>query len=404
MRCRSCGAELEFTMIDLGVAPPSNAYLERDFHEIELTFPLRVLVCSSCWLVQVEDFVAADSMFNEKYAYFSSTSTSWLKKSESFVHAVVPELRLTDDSFVVEIASNDGYLLQFFEYLRIPNLGIEPTRSTANVAISKGIDTRVEFFSSNLAIELSKVRKADLIVGINVLAHVSDINDFVLGASILLSDKGTVIYEFPHVQELIVNAYFDTIYHEHFSYLSITSLIPILNRCDLEIYKISKIETHGGSLQVYIGKRGNHSVQDSVMDVLNEEIALGVNSIDFYNKLDSQARDKRDILVNLLNTIRSEGKKIVGYGAAAKGNTLLNYCNIDSDSIEYICDAAEAKQGKLMPGSHIPIEKPSIIFEDSPDYVFVLPWNIANEIEGVLLPLRSKGTKILQAFPEIKVF
>ena len=404
MLCRSCGLELDFTVIDLGVAPPSNAYRERDSQEAELTFPLRVLVCSSCWLVQTEDFVAADSMFNEKYAYFSSTSTSWLRKSEALVHSIVPELKLTENSFIVELASNDGYLLQFFENLRIPNLGIEPTRSTANVAISRGINTRVEFFTSSLANELAKVRKANLIIGINVLAHVPDINDFVFGASILLSDEGTIVYEFPHVQELIVNGYFDTIYHEHFSYLSITSLIPILSRCDLEIYKIGKIETHGGSLQVYIGKRGNHVIQDSVADVLNKEMVLGVNSINFYKNLDFQARDKRQHLVNLINGIRSEGKKIVGYGAAAKGNTLLNYCNLDGDSIDYICDAAEDKQGKLMPGSHIPIERPSMIFEDSPDYVFVLPWNIASEIEGILRPLRAKGTKIIQAFPDIKVY
>jgi hypothetical protein len=391
-------------VIDLGIAPPSNAYLEKNGIGSEPTFPLRVLVCDSCWLVQTEDFIAADSMFNENYAYFSSTSTSWLEKSELFVERIIPELQLTDQSLVIEIASNDGYLLEFFEKAHIPNLGIEPTKSTAEVAISKGIKTRVEFFTTFLAKELAQGGKADLIIGINVLAHVPDINDFVSGSSILLSDHGTIIFEFPHVQELIVNGYFDTIYHEHFSYLSVISLIPILKRFNLEVYKINSLETHGGSLQLYIGKIAAHPVHESVSRIVSGEEALGVNSIDFYSKLDFQAKEKRRAFLDLLSRISVQGKTIAGYGAAAKGNTLLNYCGLNSSSIEYICDAAEEKQGKLTPGSHIPIENPNFIFENSPDYVIVLPWNLSSEVEKILQPLRDKGTKLIQAFPEIKIF
>ncbi len=406
MNCRHCNAKLEHEFIDLGKAPPSNNYISKDnYHSKEQTFPLRVMVCNHCWLVQTQDFSKANELFTDEYAYFSSTSKSFLAHSKNYVSEITSLLKLNHKSFVVELASNDGYLLENFVKLGIPCLGIEPTKSTAKVSREKGIETVEEFFGTDFAKQLSKINKADLIIGNNVYAHVPDINDFTCGIKELLSSNGTVTLEFPHLVELVKNNQFDTIYHEHYSYLSLFSASKIFNKAGLKIYKVKKLQTHGGSIRIY----GCHIDDDKVIDksydeLINEEIELGINSINFYTNFNKNAEKIKTEFQRFLLDCKEKNLFVCAYGAAAKGNTLLNFCGIKDDLISFVCDAAEAKQNKFMPGSKIPIVHPDTLKKEKKiDFVLILPWNIADEVIAQLDFLKLKGTKFVKAIPKLTI-
>ena len=406
MNCRHCNSKLEHEFIDLGKAPPSNNYISKDnYHTKEQTFPLRVMVCNHCWLVQTQDFSKANELFTDEYAYFSSTSKSFLAHSKNYVSEITSLLQLNDKSFVVELASNDGYLLENFVRLGIPCLGIEPTKSTAKVSREKGIETVEEFFGTDFAKQLSKNKKADLIIGNNVYAHVPDINDFTCGIKELLSSNGTVTLEFPHLVELVKNNQFDTIYHEHYSYLSLFSASKIFNKAGLKIYKVKKLQTHGGSIRIY----GCHIDDDKVIDksydeLINEEIELGINSINFYTNFNKNAEKIKKEFQRFLLDCKEKNLFVCAYGAAAKGNTLLNFCGIKDDLISFVCDAAESKQNKFLPGSKIPIVHPDTLKKEKKiDYVLILPWNISDEVIAQLDFLKSKGTKFVKAIPKLTI-
>ena len=406
MNCRHCNAKLEHEFIDLGKAPPSNNYISKDnYHTKEQTFPLRVMVCNHCWLVQTQDFSKANELFTDEYAYFSSTSKSFLSHSKNYVSEITSLLKLNHKSFVVELASNDGYLLENFVKLGIPCLGIEPTKSTAKVSREKGIETVEEFFGTDFAKQLSKINKADLIIGNNVYAHVPDINDFTCGIKELLSSNGTVTLEFPHLVELVKNNQFDTIYHEHYSYLSLFSASKIFNKAGLKIYKVKKLQTHGGSIRIY----GCHIDDDKVIDksydeLINEEIELGINSINFYTNFNKNAEKIKKEFQRFLLDCKEKNLFVCAYGAAAKGNTLLNFCGIKDDLISFVCDAAEAKQNKFLPGSKIPIVHPDTLKKEKKiDFVLILPWNISDEVIAQLDFLKLKGTKFVKAIPKLTI-
>ena len=406
MNCRHCNSKLEHEFIDLGKAPPSNNYISKDnYHTKEQTFPLRVMVCNHCWLVQTQDFSKANELFTDEYAYFSSTSKSFLAHSKNYVSEITSLLQLNDKSFVVELASNDGYLLENFVRLGIPCLGIEPTKSTAKVSREKGIETVEEFFGTDFAKQLSKNKKADLIIGNNVYAHVPDINDFTCGIKELLSSNGTVTLEFPHLVELVKNNQFDTIYHEHYSYLSLFSVSKIFNKAGLKIYKVKKLQTHGGSIRIY----GCHMDDDKLIDksydeLINEEIELGINSINFYTNFNKNAEKIKKEFQRFLLDCKEKNLFVCAYGAAAKGNTLLNFCGIKDDLISFVCDAAESKQNKFLPGSKIPIVHPDTLKKEKKiDYVLILPWNISDEVIAQLDFLKSKGTKFVKAIPKLTI-
>ena len=406
MNCRHCNSKLEHEFIDLGKAPPSNNYISKDnYHTKEQTFPLRVMVCNHCWLVQTQDFSKANELFTDEYAYFSSTSKSFLAHSKNYVSEITSLLKLNDKSFVVELASNDGYLLENFVRLGIPCLGIEPTKSTAKVSREKGIETVEEFFGTDFAKQLSKNKKADLIIGNNVYAHVPDINDFTCGIKELLSPNGTVTLEFPHLVELVKNNQFDTIYHEHYSYLSLFSVSKIFNKAGLKIYKVKKLQTHGGSIRIY----GCHIDDDKLIDksydeLINEEIELGINSINFYTNFNKNAEKIKKEFQRFLLDCKEKNLFVCAYGAAAKGNTLLNFCGIKDDLISFVCDAAESKQNKFLPGSKIPIVHPDTLKNEKKiDYVLILPWNISDEVIAQLDFLKSKGTKFVKAIPKLTI-
>ena len=404
MHCRHCNKLLRYIFLDLGEPPPSNAYVEPGEEALEKTYPLKVLVCDECWLVQTQDFTSADELFKDDYAYFSSVSATWLHHAKSYVESISDRLALNSKNFVVEIASNDGYLLKNFLASGVPCLGIEPTKSTANAAKALGIDVYESFFGEKSAIEVAKrYRLADLIIANNVLAHVPDINDFVLGIKCLLNKGGVVTFEFHHFLELLINKQFDTIYHEHFSYLSLVAVVKILERAGLKVWDVEQIKTHGGSLRVYTCHIDDSRVTlPSVGRILEHERQLGICSLDTYvgfqSQVDKMVIDLREFLLEK----KMEGKKVVAYGAAAKGNTLLNYAKIDTSMLAYVCDKAESKQGKLMPGSHLPILSPDILMGDNIDYVLVLPWNIADEIKSQLSKaITSKNTKFIKAIPKL---
>jgi len=390
--------------LDLGEPPPSNAYIEPGEEALEKTYPLKVLVCDECWLVQTQDFTSADELFKDDYAYFSSVSATWLHHAKSYVELISDRLALNNKNFVVEIASNDGYLLKNFLASGVPCLGIEPTKSTANAAKALGIDVYESFFGEKSAIEVAKrYRLADLIIANNVLAHVPNINDFVLGIKRLLNKGGVATFEFHHFLELLINKQFDTIYHEHFSYLSLVAVVKILERAGLKVWDVEKIETHGGSLRVYACHIDDSRVSlPSVGQILEHERQLGICSLETYvgfqTLVDKMVTDLREFLLEK----KIEGKKVVAYGAAAKGNTLLNYAKIDASMLAYVCDKAESKQGKLMPGSHLPILSPDILMSENVDYILVLPWNIADEIKSQLSKaITSKNTKFIKAIPKL---
>jgi len=405
MKCRHCGNELNLTFLDLGTAPPSNAYLAKDdLKKPEVWFPLKLLVCDKCWLVQTEDYANREQLFTSDYAYFSSTSKSWLDHAKNYVEGISSRLKIDKHSHVVEIASNDGYLLQYFKQRNIPCLGIEPTKSTAEAARQKGIEVVEEFFGVALAKRLKENEKlADLIIGNNVLAHVPDINDFVSGVAELLKPQGTVTFEFPHLVRMIEGLQFDTVYHEHFSYLSFTTVKQILTEQGLKIYDVEELETHGGSLRVYaqLEKTGRNEETQNVKRLLNKEEHLGVMSEEYYQGFQEKVMKVKHDFLSFLLEAKELGKRVIGYGAAAKGNTLLNFAGVTTDLIEFVCDAAPSKQNKYMPGSRLPILKPEFLEECRPDIVFIFPWNISTEIKKQLLSSVGQYTKFYIGIPSI---
>lgn len=408
MNCRHCAKPLIKQLIDLGSSPPSNAYLaEASLHAPELWFPLRVLVCNDCWLVQTDDFAAHDALFTEEYAYFSSFSQSWLEHSRGYATQMIERLQLDAGSLVVEIASNDGYLLQYFAQAGIPCLGIEPTHSTAQAARERGIESIEDFFGVALANRLiAEGRSADLIVANNVLAHVPDINDFVAGFARLLKPQGIATFEFPHLLQLITQRQFDTIYHEHFSYLSLLAVERIFAENHLAVVDVETLPTHGGSLRVFARHSDSHPapVSKRVEDMRVQEAVAGMDSAVFYEGLQRQAEDIRDALLLFLIEAKRTGKRVAAYGAAAKGNTLLNFAGVRPDLLPYVVDRNPMKAGKYMPGSHIPIVAESHLFDDRPDYILLLPWNLKDEIVAQLAIARDWGAQFVVAIPQLTVF
>jgi hypothetical protein len=405
MNCRYCKAFLKHTFLDLGFAPPSNAYLsEEDLNHPEVYFPLKIRVCEQCWLVQTEDYVQADKLFSHDYAYFSSTSSSWLTHARQYTEKMTAELGLNAQSLVIEVASNDGYLLKNFVAAGIPCLGIEPTDSAA-AAEQLSIPVMREFFGEALGKQLAKKsQQADLIVGNNVYAHVPDINDFTYGLKAALKPGGTITLEFPHLMRLIEQVQFDTAYHEHFSYLSLQTVSLIFSAAGLRVWNVEELPTHGGSLRVYgCHQDDQRSTKAAVNSVLQAEIQHGLQDLNMYLSFQLRAdKIKNDLLIFLIEQ-KQLGKKVVAYGAAAKGNTLLNYAGVKSDLVEFVCDAARAKQGKFMPGSHIPILHPSEMLNRQFDCVLILPWNIADEVIKQNNQLVSRGKKFVTAIPLLKI-
>ncbi len=406
MTCRHCGKPLHQRVIDLGVAPPSNAYLTaRDLQQPELFFPLAVFVCHHCWLVQTQDYARADELFREDYAYFSSTSASWLEHASRYTDGICGRLGLDRRSFVLEIASNDGYLLKNFVARGIPCLGIEPTDGTAAAAEKIGIPVRREFFSRALGEALGREgSQADLIIGNNVYAHVPDINDFTAGLQAALKPGGTITLEFPHLLRLVSQCQFDTIYHEHFSYLSLYTVSRIFAAAGLRIFDVERLPTHGGSLRIYgCHAADNRPPASAVAAILAEEAASGLQTQAGYTTLAAGAGRIKNALVSFLIGQKSAGKKVVAYGAAAKGNTLINYAGIKPDLLAYVCDEAASKQGKFLPGSRIPIVGPAELQKDRPDVVLILPWNIADEVMSRHGYIRQWGARFAVAVPEMKI-
>jgi hypothetical protein len=404
MKCRHCSVPLTHTFLDLGFAPPSNAYLaEADLSRPEKYYPLKVKVCDQCWLVQTEDYAQADELFSSEYAYFSSTSSGWLDHATRYAEKMIKELGLHTQSFVIEVASNDGYLLKNFVSAGIPCLGIEPTDSTAAAAEQLGIPVMREFFGEALGQQLTaKGQQADLIAGNNVYAHVPDINDFTCGLKAALKPGGTITLEFPHLMRLIEQAQFDTVYHEHFSYLSLQTVSRIFAAAGLRVLNVEELPTHGGSLRVYGCHQDDpRSTQAVVNDMLQEEIRRGLQDLNTYLKFQPRADKIKDDLLSFLIEQKRLGKKVAAYGAAAKGNTLLNYAGVKPDLIEFVCDAAQAKQGKFMPGSHIPILPPSELLNKQFDCVLILPWNIALEVMQENAALKTKDVFFVTAVPEL---
>ena len=406
MKCRHCGQPLQHTFLDLGFAPPSNAYLTQDdLTRPEKYFPLKIRVCDHCWLVQTEDYAQADDLFNADYAYFSSTSQSWLRHARHYAQDMRQRLALGPSSFVIEVASNDGYLLRNFVEMGIPCLGIEPTANTAQAAERLSIPVLREFFGEALASQLAgEGKQADLIAGNNVYAHVPDINDFTRGLKAALKPGGSITLEFPHLLQLIQQAQFDTVYHEHFSYLSLGTVQRIFEAAGLRIHDVQTLGTHGGSLRV-LGCHAQDARTEApaVREILQLELAKGLQELNTYTTFQTQAdRVKNDLLSFLLEQ-KKAGKTVAAYGAAAKGNTLLNYAGVKTDLLPLVADAANAKQGKFMPGSHIPIVHPDVLIESKPDFVLILPWNIADEVIRQNEPLRSNGTRFVTAVPQLEV-
>ncbi len=407
MKCRHCNSDLVHKLIDLGVTAPSNAYLTSNMLNMhERKYPLKVLVCDKCWLVQTEDFVGADEMFSPDYAYFSSFSSTWLDHAKRYVDMIAKKASLSSSSCVVEIAANDGYLLQYVQQKDIPCYGIDPTHNTAAIARKKGIEIIEDFFDIQIASDLSKQNKhADLMIANNVLAHVPDINGFVKGFSILLKPNGIATFEFPHLLNLIEKNQFDTIYHEHYSYLSITSVKTIFNACGLEIFDVEELRTHGGSIRIYAQKidTGTFPIEDRVQDMLDKEREAGMTSISFYKDFQDKADKIKHNLILFLKDAHNKNLKVAGYGAAAKGNTLINFSGVKSDLIHCIADKNTSKQGKFMPDSHIPIVDEDALKKYKPDYVLILPWNIKEEIIDQLTYVRDWGAKFVTIVPEIEI-
>ena len=408
MKCRHCNTNLTHTFVDLGSSPPSNSYLTHEtIKKAEKWYPLKTLVCEKCWLVQTEDFVGTEEMFSEDYAYFSSFSKSWLDHAEKYIDLMIDRYKLSAQSNIVEVAANDGYLLQFAKERKVPCYGIEPTHSTAMAAKEKGIEVIEDFFGVELANNLkNQGRQADVMVANNVLGHVPNINDFIQGFSILLNKNGVATFEFPHLLNLVIKKQFDTIYHEHYSYLSLIAVKKIFEANGLHIFDIDELPTHGGSLRIY-AQRDNmkhYKVSDAVHDVYKKEIQHGVNTLDFYKDFQIKSEEIKFNLLSFLIEARSKGENVIAYGAAAKGNTIMNFSGIHSDLISCVVDKNPNKSGKFMPGSRIPIVDESIIKEKKPEYVMILPWNLKDEVEGQLSYIRDWKGRFVIAVPELQVF
>lgn len=405
--CRFCQTPLHRTFADLGVSPVANAFLSSaQLSKMEPFYPLHAYVCEQCLLVQLEDFEAPERIFNDQYAYFSSYSDSWLEHARLYTESITARIGLNQKSFVIEIASNDGYLLQYFVKKGIPVLGIEPSGNVAGAAKKKGIDTLVEFLTTLAAREVvSKRGTADLVLGNNVLAHVPELNDFVGGLKTLLAEQGVLTMEFPHLLRLIRENQFDTIYHEHFSYFSFLAVRRIFAKHGLRIFDVEQLSTHGGSLRIYAAHDGcsRWEEQPSVAKLVETEREAALDDISSYSDFSVRVnKTKLDVLRFLIDA-KYAGKKIVGYGAPAKGNTLLNFCGIRSDFLDYTVDRSPQKQGMFLPGTHIPIAPPEKIFETKPDYVLILPWNLKDEIAGQMSKISAWGGKFVVPIPEVRI-
>lgn len=401
--CRFCDTNLTHTFVDLGATPLANSYLKAEnLDKAEPFFSLHVRVCENCFLVQIPALETPENIFTD-YLYFSSFSKSWLEHAKNYCEKMSERFGLNEESQIVEVASNDGYLLQYFAEKNIKVLGIEPAKNVAEHAVKKGIPTITKFFGTETAKELvSKGIKADLTAANNVLAHVPNINDFVEGFAILLKENGVATFEFPHLLNLIAKNQFDTIYHEHFSYLSLTSVEKIFSAHGLQIFDVEKLPTHGGSLRVFATK-GNHKTTENVEKLLSEEAEFGLTNIEFLTRYDEKVKQtKRNLLTELIK-IKNEGKQIAAYGAAAKGNTLLNYCGIKTDFIEYVCDANVHKQRHFLPGTRIEIVSPEKIKETKPDYILILPWNLAEEIMSQLEFIREWNGEFILPIPNVNI-
>lgn len=408
MNCRFCDRPLHHVFADLGTAPPSNAFLSPgQLLDAETWLPLKALVCDRCFLVQLDEVRHTAELFTDDYVYFSSVSRSWLDHAKRYVDSVVKRLSLDTASLVVEVASNDGYLLQYVREKGIPCLGVEPTAGTAEAAEKKGIPVVREFFGQKLASRLAESdRKADLLLGNNVLAHVPGINDFVAGLKILLKPNGTITLEFPHLVRLVEDVQFDTIYHEHYFYFSLTTVVGILRRHGLKIYDVEQLSTHGGSLRVYAShsERTEVSVASKVTEILEDEKRRGIALSDFYRGFDERIRKTKFAFLDFLLDCRKKGLRVAGYGAAAKGNTLLNFCGVRSDLIEFACDRAPSKQGRFLPGSRIPVVAEEMLKERKPDVIVLFPWNLKEELVVQLDYVRQWNARFVTAIPEPTVF
>ena len=405
MKCRHCQSENMAPFLDLGTAPPSNSYLSMDdLDGPEYWYPLRIKVCATCLLVQTEDFASRETFFSESYAYFSSFSTSWLKHAETYVHAMIARFGLNSNSHVVEIAANDGYLLQYVKARGLKCLGVEPTASTAAAARSKGIEIVENFFGESLAEQLANsFGQADLIAANNVLAHVPDINDFVLGFARLLKPEGVATFEFPHLLNMIAEGQFDTAYHEHYSYLSLLAVQRIFNANGLTVFDVETTPWHGGSLRVFACRAGagTHTVFPSVDNIIALEKAAGFIQLETYSAFQEKARCIRDDFVSFLIDMRRQNVKVAAYGAAAKGNTLLNFAGIKPDLLSFVVDKNPAKQGQFMPGSRVPIVAEEHLLAEKPERVVILPWNLQTEIKQQLSYIKDWGGKFVTAIPSL---
>ena len=406
-KCRFCRTPLEQTFADLGMSPISNAFLKREQLNLRESFyPLQAYVCGSCLLVQLEQFESPETIFNDEYAYFSSYSDSWLRHAKQYADEMVRRFGYGQSSFVVELASNDGYLLQYFVERKIPVLGVEPSANVAEAARKKGVETLVKFFGVNTAKELVAAgRQADLLLGNNVLAHVPDLNDFVAGMKVLLKPAGVITMEFPHLLRLMRENQFDTIYHEHFSYFSFLTVEKVFARHGLTLFDVQSLSTHGGSLRIFArhSEDGSKHVTNAVEELLKEERAAGLDNLPAYSEFAEKVRRTKRKFLQFLVQAKESGKLIVAYGAPAKGNTLLNYCGVRTDFIEYAVDRSPHKQGMFLPGTHIPIHEPDRIFETKPDYLLILPWNLKEEIIEQMGGIRAWGGKFVVPIPEVTV-
>ena len=407
MNCRHCGAPLQHCFLDLGSAPPSNAYLTfNTLHAPEQWFPLRLLVCEKCWLVQTEDFSKADTLFTADYAYFSSFSDTWLEHARKYVHSMIKRFSLGTHSQVVEVAANDGYLLQFVQQAGIPCVGIEPTSGTAESARKKGIAIIEEFFGEALAQTLVKEGyAADLIVANNVLAHVPDINNFISGFTTLLKPQGVATFEFPHLLSMVQENQFDTVYHEHYSYLSLATVQTIFSSRGLDVFDVEQLPTHGGSLRVYVqqAEQGKRVCTDRVDQLLATEKSNGITNRTFYTSFQEKAEQVKNDLLSFLLDCKQQQLSVAAYGAAAKGNTLLNFAGVRPDLLAYVADRNPAKQGKFMPGSRIPIVDEAYLKGEKPDIVLILPWNLREEIMKQLTYVREWGGQFVTVMPHLEI-
>ena len=406
-KCRFCGSALKHTFCDLGQSPFSNAYLKpQDLLKREAFYPLHTYVCDTCFLVQLEQFESPDKIFNDDYGYFSSYSDSWLNHAKQYVNDMCQNYGINSSQLVIEIASNDGYLLKYFKEKNIPVLGIEPAANVATAAQAIGIPSLIKFFGVQTAQELvNEGKQADLLLGNNVLAHVPDLNDFVKGMKIVLKPKGLITMEFPHLLRLMEENQFDTIYHEHFSYFSFLTVEKVFAKHGLTLFDVEELSTHGGSLRIY-GKHADDSskpISKRVENLKKHELAYGLNKLDTYQAFQHKVTKIKEKLLHFLQDVKKKGKSVVAYGAPAKGNTLLNYCKVSTELLEYTVDRSLHKQGRYLPGTHIPIKEPELISRTKPDYLLILPWNLKNEIMQQMACIREWNGKFVIPIPELEI-